>query len=259
MHPNNLELFYWAAGLVAHIVLLIVLWLRHRARTFPIFTTLIAMNIVRSVTLYSVFHHGTPAAYRVVYMALALVDYSLQIGVAYELASHVFRPTGTWAPDVRKGFLILVIIGVVIAAAIACMPTPPEKTVLKSLLDRLNLFSSAVLCVLFVGMIRFSVTARLPWKTHVARIAQGLGFYSFLGILIAAGYNLFGEVRTSVVSQELTAIRLPIYLTFVVYWIITLWQEAPAPRELPEEMRKQLFTLQRQVEYSLRRLRELER
>jgi len=217
------------------------------------------MNIVRSVTLYAVFHHGSRDAYLVTYTALATVDFVLQLCVAYELAAHVFCPTGTWAPDVRKPFLILVVVGVIFATALACMPTPPEKTILKSLLDRTNLFSSALLCELLVGMIGFSVTARLPWKTHVARIAQGLGFYSLLGLLIAGGYTMIGQVRTSALSQQLTLFRLTTYLICVSYWIVMLWLEAPAPKELPEEMRRQLFTLQARVEYDLRKFRALKR
>lgn len=259
MHPSRIELLFWAAGLIAHAALLVVLWTRHRAKTFPFFTALITMNIVRSITLYGVFHHGTRSAYLVTYTALATIDFALQLCVAYELAAHVFCPTGSWAPDVRKPFLILAVFSVVAATALACIPTPPEKTVLKALLDRTNLFSSALLCELLVGMIGFSVTARLPWKTHVARIAQGLGVYSLLGLLIAGGYTIIGFVRTSAMSQQLTLFRLTIYLICVFYWVVMLWRDAPAPKELPEEMRKQLFTLQARVEYDLRKFRALKR
>jgi hypothetical protein len=259
MHPSRIELFYWAAGLFLHVALLVVLWTRHRAMTFPFFTALITANIVRSITLYTVFHYGTRTAYFYSYMSFATLDFALQLCVAYELASHVFCPTGTWARDVRRPFIILVILSVGVAAVLACMPTPPERTLLKALLDRMNLFSSALLCLLFVGMIRFSVTARLPWKTHEARIAQGLGFYSLLGILIAGGYTVIGEVRTSAFSQQLTLLRLTTYLICLTYWIVMLWRDAPAPKELPEEMRRQLYTLQARVQYDLRRLRELKR
>jgi len=108
-------------------------------------------------------------------------------------------------------------------------------------------------------MIGFSVKARLPWKTHVARIAQGLGSFSLTGLLIAGGYSVIGEVRTSRLSHQLTLLRLTAYLLCVIYWIIMLWRDAPTPKELPEEMREQLFTLQTRVEYSLRKLRELQR
>jgi hypothetical protein len=259
MHASVVELLFWAAGLLGHSALLIVLWARHRAETFPFFTAFIAANVVRSISLFAIAHHATKYAYLVTYVSLAIVDLVLQFCVAYELASHVFRPTDTWAPDVRGGFVILVIAGVVIAVGLTCMPTPPEKTLWKSILDRANLFSSALLCELFVGMIAFSVKASLPWKTHVARIAQGLGFYSLLGMVTEAGHNVIGMVRTSTLSHNLTLLRETTYLICVSYWIVMLWRDAPAPRELPEEMRKQLLTLQRYVEYDLGRLRLLKR
>ena len=217
------------------------------------------MNICRSIALFAIFRHGDKTAYLYVYIGFAIVDFILQLCVTYELASRVFCPTGSWARDVRKPFMMLVVVSVVIAAILACMPTPPEKTLLKVLLDRTNLFTSALLCELFVGMIKCSATARLPWNTHTARIAQGLGFYSLLGIVIAGGYAILGETRTSALSEDLTLIRLTAYLVCVVYWIVMLWQDAPAAKELPEEMRRQLFSIASSVEYNLRQLRVLKR
>jgi hypothetical protein len=259
MLASPVELLCWAAGLLGHSALLIVLWTRHRAGTFPFFTAFIAADVVRSITLFAVAHQGTRYAYLVTYVSLAILDLVLQFCVTYELASHVFRPTGSWAPDVRSGFLILVIAGILIAAGLTCMPTPPEKTLWSSILDRANLFSSALICELFVGMIAFSVRAGLPWKTHVARIAQGLGFYSVLGLVTEAAHNVVGMLRSSTLSHDLTLLRETTYLICVCYWIVMLWRDAPAPRELPEEMRKQLLTLQRYVEYDLGRLRPLKR
>jgi hypothetical protein len=49
------------------------------------------------------------------------------------------------------------------------------------------------------------------------------------------------------------------YLGCEVYWIVTLWQEPPAPRELPEAMRTKIYTLQKQVERDLEKIREWRR
>jgi hypothetical protein len=255
MHLTGTILLFWAAGLIAHCLLLVVLVTRGRASTFPVFTALIAANIVNAVALYEIANHGTKHSYLIAYFAFAILDLVLQLSVTYELARHVFCPTGTWAPDVLKGFLILVAASVPIAAALACLPTPPERTLLAKVLDRGNIFSAALQCELFVGMIAFSATARLPWKTHVARIAQGLGFFSLIGLLTDAGHSVV--VRNSPMFQELTFVRMTTYLVCASYWIVMLWMDAPAPRELPEEMRRQLFTLQRRVEYDLRKIRAL--
>lgn len=257
MHLTGTMLFLWAAATVLQVLLLGVLLTRHRVTMFPVFTTFIAFNIVRAVVLYPIAIHGTKHSYFVGFFAFAVVDFALQFAITYELASHVFRPMGTWAPDVRRAFLILTVASIVVAAALACIPSPPEKTLLGTLLDRGNLFSSALQCELFIVMIALSATARLPWKTHVARIAQGLGFYSLIGLLLDAGANVL--VRASAPFLALGTIRNATYLLCASYWVVMLWKNAPAPQELPEETRMQLFTLQRRVEYDLRRLRALKR
>jgi hypothetical protein len=257
MHLSRTVFAFWAAGLTGHIVLLVVLLTRHRARTFPVFTTLIAANILNSIALYEIALRGSAHTYFIAYFAFASLDLVLQLAVTYELARHVFCPTGTWAPDIRKGFLLLVLTSLAIAFVLACLPSPPEKTILRTLLDRGNLFSSALQCELFVGMIAFSSTANLPWNTHVARIAQGLGFYSLVGLITEAGHNILAG--TSIAYQNVTYLRMSTYLLCAGYWIVMLWLPAPAPQELPEEAQRQLFTLQRRVEYDLRKLRALKR
>ncbi len=257
MHLTGTILLFWAAGLTVHVVLLVVLLTRHRATIFPVFTALIAMNIVNAIALYEIARYGSKHTYFIAYFAFAIVDLVLQLSVTYELASHIFCPTGSWAPDVRNGFLILVVASIAIAVGLACLPSPPERTMLGRWLDRGNLFSSALQCELFVGMIAFSATASLPWKTHVARIAQGLGFYSLIGILTEAGHNVLA--RNTTLYETLSYVRMTTYLACGTYWVVMLWLNAPASQELPEEMRHQLFTLQRGLAYDLRKLRDLKR
>jgi hypothetical protein len=109
---------------------------------------------------------------------------------------------------------------------------------------------------LFVGMVVLSATAKLPWKTHVARISQGLGIYSVIGILTEAGHSLFGLDGAARLATAFTHVRISAYLLCVGYWIIMLWRDAPAPRPLPEGMRRQLVGLQRAVAWDLQKVRE---
>jgi hypothetical protein len=46
-----------------------------------------------------------------------------------------------------------------------------------------------------------------------------------------------------------------VFLACEAYWIAMLWKKAPEPRELPEAMRAQIYTLQKQVERDLARIR----
>jgi hypothetical protein len=233
MHLDFTDFLFWAAGLFGHIVLLVVILTRHRAKTFPFFSTLIAMDIVRTITLYFLALHRTRYYYRVTYTSLAILDLTLQFCVAYEVALHIFRPTGRWAPDVQKGFIIVVLASVTVAADLTSLPRSLAKTWLAAILIRGNFFASVLMFELVVGMIAFSVTVGLPWRPHAVRIVQGLGFYSLLSIVIYAGQNVFGVERTSKISVDLSLMRMVSYLICVAYWIVMLWRDAPAPRELP--------------------------
>lgn len=255
MHLTGTMLFFWAAGLLGHIILLAVLLAKKRAAIFPFFTSLIAANICRAFVLYGIAAFSGKQAYLVAYFTFDVLDVILQLSVTYELARYVFRPTGVWAPDLRRSFILIVLASFPVALLLSLLPLPPERTFLALLLDRLNIFVAALQCELFVGMIAASAIARLPWKTHVARIAQGLGFYSLISLIADAGHSAL--MRNSDLFQAFTFARMTAYLICQTYWIAMLWREAPAPRELPEEMSMQLFTLQRRLEYDLRRLRAL--
>ena len=110
---------------------------------------------------------------------------------------------------------------------------------------------------LFAGLIALSATIRLPWKTHAARIAQGLGFYSFVCILIEAGHSYFGIDQSIKISADLTYFRMLTYMICAGYWIVMLWLPAPVPKLLPKKMEEQLLTLKKQVDADLQRIRTL--
>lgn len=258
MHLTGIDLLFWAAGFVAHVVLLLVLWVRRRATTFPFFTILIASYVIRTVILYFVVLIGSKHAYLVVYLWLGSLDLIWQLCVVGEIASHIFRPLGNWAPDARVRLAWIVLASIGIAAGLTWLSAiPPAHTLLRTILIRGNFFSSVLMTELFVGMVALSVTIRLPWRTHAARIAQGLGFYSFIWILIAAGQSYLGIDHNIRISAELTYFRMLTYMICAGYWIITLWLDAPVPKALPKEMEQHLLALQRQVEAYLQRLRTL--
>lgn len=258
MHLTGIDLLFWVAGFVAHVVLLFILWIRHRAATFPFFTILIASYVMRTVVLYFTALAGSKHAYLVAYLSLGSVDLTLQLCVVYEMASHVFRPLGNWAPDARVRLAWIVLASITIGAGLTWLSAiPPAHTLLRTILIRGNFFSAVLMTELFAGMVALSVTIRLPWRTHATRIAQGLGFYSFVCILIEAGHSYLGIDRNVRISADLTYFRMLTYLICAGYWIVMLWLDAPVPNALPKEMEEHLLALQRQVEAYLQRLRTL--
>jgi len=256
---SGFDLFVWAASFFGHIVLLLVLWIRRRAKSFPVFTTYIVENIVTTIVLYSVFYHFSGRAYFYSYLSLAILDETLQLLVFCELALQVFRPTGVWARDVRRTFLGLVFASTLVALLLTWLARPVAPLLVQTFLLRSNFFSAALMSELFVGTMVLSVTVGLPWKTHVARIAQGLGAFSIVCVAKDIISNYVGITRDAHIYKEMAHIQVLAYLACETYWIVMLWQEAPSPRELPDAMRMKIYTLHQQLEYDLTRVRSWRR
>jgi hypothetical protein len=255
MHLTGLDLLFWAAGLVAHLVLLSVLLIRRRFKTFPIFTVFILSNIARTATLYFVAQHGNGTSYFYTFWSLGILDTLLQLAVVYEMYSHTFRPHGTWARDIRGTFAWIAAVAIAVAAGLTWLAAPHARLWMQVVVIKGNFFSSVALSELFVGMIALSVKAGLPWKTHVARISPGLGAYSMIDLVIDTGHSYFGVGRNTQTYTMLSHFRMSAYLVCVAYWIFMLWRNAPDPRQLPDSLHGQLIRLQNVVNSDLERIR----
>lgn len=255
MHLSGLDLLFWVAGLVGHVVLLSVLLWKKRAPRFPVFTTLIAMNVIRTLILYGVLSWGTRRQYFLSYWWLTMVDAVLQFSVVYEMAALTFRPLGTWARDVRAKMIGLIGLSLAVAAGLTWLASPPTRLWMQAFVFKGNFFSEVCMSELFVGILALSVTSGLPLKTHASKIAQGLGSYSILEVLIEGGHNYFGVLRDNHVYQALAHVRMTAYIGCLCYWIVTLWREEPGPRQLTPEMRLQLSEVHRRVQEDLERIR----
>ena len=255
MHLTGLDFFLWAASFFANLWLLSVLFYRRLAKSFPLFTALAMLCVIRNVVLYSVLHYESRHSYFVTYWSLAVVDTMLELGIVYEIASRVFRPVGVWARDVRGSFLWMAGLSVAVALGLSWLASPPARTWAESFVTKGTLFAAALISELFVLMMALSISARLPWRTHVAKIAQGLGAYSLVSLLIETGHSYFGVGREVRAFVFLSHNRIASYLTCVAYWTVMLWRKEQLSREMTKEMRERLFTLQRRVEYDLQNLR----
>jgi len=252
---TGLDLLFWAAGLGAHVILLAVILIRRRFMVFPIFTVFVISNIGRTVALGLVELYGTKASYFYAYWSLAILDTILQLSVVYEVYSLTFRPLGSWARDLRGALAWLVVVSIVVAAGLTWLATPHARLWMQVVVIKGTFFSSACMSELFVGMIVLAVRAGLPWRTHVARISQGLGVYSLIDVLIEAGHSYFGVGRNTQTYTMLAHLRMSAYLICVAYWIVMLWRDEPRPRKLPKKFRGQLIHLQTMVDSDLERIR----
>jgi hypothetical protein len=242
-----LDQLLWAATFGEDLILVFVLLYRRRMRRFPVFTALISLDIVRTIALFAIDHFGAKAVYFYTYWSFALVDVALQLGVLYRVTSHVFQPTGSWAKGTIKGLIALVAASLTIATFLTWIPKPPAVVPLQVFLLKGNFFSALLLCELSVGIFALSVRAGLSWTTHVARIMQGFIAYLFCTLALETARTYFGVSRGSRAYDDLSHVRICVYLLCMGYWIVTLWRNAPAPRRLTSVMHQQVSAIRQVV------------
>jgi hypothetical protein len=255
MELTGFDRFLWVATFCAQILTLLVLIVRRRVSSFPLFTCYIVEGICTNIVEFFVFYHCSILTYCYWYWSLGILDQILLLSVFYEISGHVFCPTGVWARDVRRTFLAVVCISVAVAFLLTSLAHPTALIRVETFILRANFFSAALISELLVGMVVLSATAGLPWKTHVARVAQGLGAYSLVCIATSVISNYLIAHGRAKLFKQLAHFEQLTYLMCEIYWIVALWREAPVPRELPESMRIQIYTLQKEVENDLIRVR----
>ena len=255
MHFSNIDLLLWAATSAGHLALLGVMVIRRRVKVFPAFTFLITVNVVKSSVLFSIYLHGSRSAYFYTYVGFLILDLTLQLTVAFEMATRVFRPAGAWSREVARNLISLSIVSFLLATGLSLL-AQPHAVAAKAVIIRFDLFSSVLISTLFVGFVALSVRAGLPWRTHVARISQGLAVYQVFGVIGNTARACLGVSPTADFYRVMSEVRTIIYFACLTYWIVTLWREAPAPRILDSRMQWQLTALQNSVEQDLASLRE---
>jgi len=255
MHMTPLDIFLWVVGFLNNSILLVVLIAKHRARRFPIFTSMIALLIFHTITLSCIHRYARPIAYYNAYWVFASIDLVLQLLVLYEAASKVFCPGGTWAPGIRRTFLWMIAASFTMAAALTWLCEPAKTTLIGTITQRGGFAASILVSELFVGMIVLSVTTGLPLRTHVARIVQFLGAPAIVGILIEALQTYFGHFRGPEFFEFLAHIQIGVNTATEIFLIVTLARNAPEPRALPAQLYRQLLHLNHQTGLALAYLR----
>jgi hypothetical protein len=209
----------WAAGLLGHLLLLTVLFLRRRVSRFPWFTLLIIFYLVRSVGLVAALHlSGHPAALRAT-MIIDLTDILLQCAVLAELAWIALRPLG----GLRRFTLPLLLgaSGVLIVLRLA----PSGPLLLRTILILMHFLMSVLMVEWAIVLAVLLRPLRLSWRSHVAAISFGFGVYS-AALLAGGGYFTTGrEMRDYVFFSYF---KIVVYLVVLLWWSGWLWWEEPS-------------------------------
>lgn len=211
----------WAAGLLGHLVLLAVLFMRKRVARFPWFTLLIIFYLLRSIGLVAALHFSGHPAHLFASMIIDLTDVLLQCAVLAELTWNALQPLG----GIRRFTLPLLLLasGILIVMRLAPSGHSSPRTILI-----LMHFLLSVLMVEWAIVLAFLLRPlRLSWRSHVAAISFGFGIYS-AALLAGGGYFTTGREMSDYVFFSF--FRISVYLLILLFWSVSLWFAEPRSR-----------------------------
>lgn len=248
MNLSAFDLTLWGAVSLGQAVLLAILVLQRRWREFPAFTAFTGFETVLNPLLYAILKHGSQALYGLTYYVAVLLEFALELGVIWEIARIVMRPTGTWVRDARKQFILLGTAGILLAAALPWLITPPAASMMERLAVRGNLFTSLVICELIAVVTRTSKSLGLGWRNHVMALGNGWTAWAVIAILVDGLHSYFGA---ECYFQGLEYVRMFAYLTALGYWIVQFWLEEPARQPISPELRNYIQALHKRLNLDL--------
>lgn len=246
MKLSYLDNALWAASLLGHAALLLILFLRKRATEFPVFTIFVGSEVFRTVLLFLVLRYGTKHGYFLAYWITGFANYLFQVGLIVEIARNVLRPTGRWVLEARQSFLIWAAVGLGIAGIMAYELGPSQSKGLELWDTRITVFSALMISGLFLAMMTAANRLGLRWRSQVYAVGQGLFLWSSIALLGDVAHTAFGWNREFVVLDH---VRMFAYLAVLVFWGITFWFPEKERAELSPEIRAYLVAAAARLEY----------
>lgn len=241
----------WAASFAGNAALFAVLLYRRRWKDFPVFTCWIFYEIVLTIVLFAIYRLATPHLYAVVYWGADGLDFLIQLAVVFEIARIVLRPTGTWLRDARTRFLLGSSLALAFAVAIVFLVHPSAPSHLGVWAIRGNLFTSLVICEMYLAMIFSANRLGLQWRNHVMGLGQALSLWAVISFFVDALHTLLGW-RTDYVMLE--NMRSSAWLVATIIWTVVFWMPEPERLPLSPAMQKYLIDLHESIRYDLQKI-----
>jgi hypothetical protein len=251
MNFPALDNILWAANFVGFAALLLVLLLRQRWRQFPVFTGFVTYSILVSIGLFLISRYSTPKVYRTTYWILAGGDFLFQLGLIFEIARVVLRPTGTWIRDARSSFVLVGVTGTAVAAGLCLAIKNPPGSTAGIWEIRGDLFTALLDCGLFLAMLFASNRLGLEWRNHVMALAQGLTLWAFGSAVSDLASIFLGWTQQYRVVQLFPSF---LYIAVLLYWAVAFWRPERVRAPLSNEMKDYLVALHSRVQYDLQQV-----
>jgi hypothetical protein len=251
MNLSALDWILVAATSLGSTALFAVLIYRRRWRGFPVFTAYMGFETLLNPVQYALFHFGLSSWLARVYWSSIFIEFILQLGVIWEIARIVMRPTGSWVRDAKKQFIFWGAAGILLAAALPWLVTPPAANLLGCLEVRGNLFASLVICELIAVVTRTSRSLGLGWRNHVMALGNGWTAWAAIAILVDGLHSYFGAERY---YGELEHVRMFAYLAALGYWAVQFWLEEPVRQPISPELRAHIEALHQRIKNDIDRM-----
>lgn len=248
MSFSVLDLILSATIFFGDVALFAILINRRRWREFPVFTAFVGFETLLIPVGYAIAQFGYHSSYVWFYWTSAVIEFALQLGIVFEIARIVLRPTGSWVRDARKQFLLWGAAGILFAAVLPWLVTPPADSLLGRLEVRGNLFAGLVFCELIAVVTRTSKSLGLGWRNHVMALGNGWTVWVVVAILVEGLHCNFG---TQHYYKELDDAKVIVYLIVLAYWTVQFWLEEPVRQPISPELRAYIEALHHRIKNNL--------
>ena len=231
MYTSPWALALWIASFVASIGVLVMVIIKRRWKSFPVFSSFIAFQVLRTVALFAVRNlYNNKELYFVLFWSLAACDYLLQLALIVEIGLAVLRPSLDRVPKSAESTSRIRSALAVALAAVICMLLPASSLTNARLWDmRVSLFTSFVTCQCYLAILNTLKSEMRQWRSHALAIGNGLAAWSAIALIADASGALTGWRRDVPIFDR---IKISVWIFVSVYWTVALWLDEPEKRKL---------------------------
>lgn len=247
LRPTLTLYIVWAVVILGEILLLTILVVRRRDRTFPVFTGYSLLLVVKSLVLLYCSFHDDHDGYFYAFYATSLVESVVVLAVIAEVFNKVFAPKRLLTREICfkiKAAYVIVLLTFVSLSMSNLYAHPVQVMRLARFTDRVTTFilfgSFALLCAL-------SRYLMISWRKH----AFGIG----AGFIITLSINAVCTALLSWVSwgaaSQIRYVRMSGFLVALLIWSSYFWKNEPELLPVSKEIVVDVLRTLRMIDRSI--------
>jgi len=240
----------WTLTFAAHLVLIVVLFGRDRARRFPLFTASVVFTALRLLVARLLLPAVPQLAGLEIVLVTALIGVVLSLLVIVELARHAFRSArrGAWL----TGAVVVMAIGAAVLWFWGPWPHWAEIrqanpwVLIQLLAQKGSLLVDVENIAVGLAIILLGYRCCGGWRSHTQRIVIGLSTASIGQLAVPAIWKAIAQHSTPhsmVEYNHLIGLRERLYnansallVAVLVWWIVCLWSDEPGATNLEPQV-----------------------